>query len=100
MALRCILYKRTHKIVLQRQIDIVQGGRQQDGIASVRLNRKSTWALVSGWGREEGRQSDVSACSWAKRKKDVTHVVKGQSWGRQTGTSLGAVGRGWGLAQS
>ena len=27
---------------------------------------------MSGWGREERRQSDVSACSRVKEKKDVT----------------------------
>ena len=27
---------------------------------------------MSGWGREERRQSDVSACSRVKGKKDVT----------------------------
>ena len=49
-------------------MSIVQDRRQQDEIASARLDRKSTEALMRGWGRGEREQSDVSACSRAKRK--------------------------------
>ena len=47
---------------------IVQDRRQPDGIASERLDRKSTEALWGGWGIEERGQSDVSAYSRAKER--------------------------------
>ena len=59
---------RTREIVSQRQMSIVQDRRQRDEIASVRLDRKSTEAHMRGWGIGERRQSDVSACSRARRK--------------------------------
>ena len=56
------------KIVSQHQIDIVQGMRQQDEIVVVRLDRKSTQALVRGWGREE-RGSPMYLCVVGQKKE-------------------------------
>ena len=52
-------------------MNIVHDGRQQDGIASARWDRKKYRGPMRGWGIEEGRQSDVSAYSRAKRKRNT-----------------------------
>ena len=44
----------TREIISQHQMSIVQDRRQQDGIATTRLDRKSTEALWKDGGEREG----------------------------------------------
>ena len=56
-------------------MDIVQGMRRQDGIFNMRSNHNEYSSPVEGGGIEGRRQSNVSACSRAKEKGNVTNIV-------------------------
>ena len=75
MALGYVSYRRSHEIILQCQIDIVQGLRQQDGIITARSNCKSTSALGKGWGERKRGRSDISVYSRAKRKRKHNNAL-------------------------
>ena len=68
---------RTWEIVSQHQMSIVQDGRQQDEIASARLDRKSTEALWEDGGeKEEGSPMYLRIVG---RKKDRNSIALGSS---------------------
>ena len=58
----------------------------------MRSNRKSTWALGRAWGEREQGQSNVSACSRAKRKKNVTQALCGDTRGALSSGADGTAG--------